>query len=216
MLHLGALRPIGPPAASSRAPEADGCLVCDPVTVLVIDGDDAPGASSSTIHAALPPHSSLVMEGDQGPDAGERRKKDARLRTDKPRTKKLTYYVCTRRGCGWSGSLLAQHKKSKLSCVSYPCRINYEKATGIKATVAAFLARCTDRQRDLGLAPDGARPVPMAAPDGSIDLNVLYLTVPKGCVEGDVFRVATNNNKFANVTVPDGRVVGDVISISSQ
>ena len=56
----------------------------------------------------------------------------------------------------------------------------------------------------------------MAAPDGSIDLNVLYLTVPKGCVEGDVFRVATNNNKFANVTVPDGRVVGDVISISSQ
>jgi len=227
VVHLAPrLRAVdGPPAAASSSgrPTDDGCLVGESVVQLVVD--DAPAVTGNTLWDAFAapaaPDALVAHDDDDDADmdephaAGGRKKKDTRLRHEKPRTTRLNYYVCTRTGCGWSGKMPRMHMRSRPKCPSFPCTMHYEKGSGVTAAVAAFLSQCTARQRELGLAPDGARPVPMAGADGAIDPNVLYLTVPRGLTAGDVFRVASRHNSYATVTVPEGRVEGDVISISS-
>ena len=135
-----------------------------------------------------------------------------------PRSTNLTYYACTRLGCGWSGSKPSLHATSRPKCMSaYPCTVNYQMGTSAKAAVHAFVTRCTARQRELGLPPDFAKPVPMVGRSGVVDHSTLYLTVPEGKAPGDIFEVSLGGNGLVrNVTVPPGRAAGDMISISAS
>ena len=88
-------------------------------------------------------------------------------KTARVRTTNLNYYCCTK--CGWMGNALAAHRKTRSSCRSFPCTLLYTKGTSAKETGLAFLARCTPKQRELGLPPDYAQPVRCVGPDGSVD-----------------------------------------------
>ena len=88
--------------------------------------------------------------------------------------------------------------------------------TSAKAAVHAFVTRCTARQRELGLPPDFAKPVPMAGRSGLVDHSVLYLTVPEGYAPGETFAVNLGNGMERDLTVPPGRAPGDLISISAS
>ena len=128
----------------------------------------------------------------------------------------LNYYVCTLSGCGWRGNSLARHRSSKPSCPGYPSKLTYEKGASVGVLADDFLARCTARQRELGLPPDGAKPIPLAGPDGQVNPSVLYLTVPVGLSAGDTFVVPTGHGFQAKVVVPEGKVEGDVLSIAAH
>ena len=125
----------------------------------------------------------------------------------------LNYYICTLTGCNWRGVMPKNHKASRPTCPSYPCVMLYAKGTKAGDAADAFLKRCTPRQRELGLAPDGSKPVPQTGPNGRVDPDILYLTVPIGLTGGDTFTVPTGRGARAMVTVPDGKMEGDVLSI---
>lgn len=130
-------------------------------------------------------------------------------------TKNLTYYVCTK--CEWSGSSCNIHQNARPQCNSFPCIVNYDRnQTTAKEAVAAFLARCTPRQRELGLPPDYATPVRLPGPDGRIDPTRLFLSVPMDRKAGDVFEVPTGRGLRTKVTVPEGLGPGDILSIHTS
>lgn len=137
-----------------------------------------------------------------------------------PRDKyKHSYYVCTFNGCGWRGNSRITHRKNKPDCQGYPSKLEYvrKKVSGdsLKSVAAAFLARCTPRQREIGLPPDGAKPIPLPNTAGRIDPSVLYLTIPVGLAEGDEFVVPMSRGLEATITVPPGKSEGDVLCISA-
>jgi hypothetical protein len=145
-----------------------------------------------------------------------KKQKDSREmpRVRNVRTSRLNYYACTRNGCGWSGNRPSVHAQVRPRCRSYPCSLHYEKGGGgARRAVASFLSSCTPRQRELGLPPDFARPVPMLSSDGTIDHSMLYLTVPQGLTSGDAFHVPLGQNMRARVVVPPDHVAGDVVSV---
>ena len=202
----GELRAVAP----SEAGGGSVCLTGEPVARLV--------AAAST---AAPRLSTALLdtretEGFSASRSTEPSPKKARRRA--PRSTRLTYYACTRLGCGWSGSDPGRHARSRPKCpTAYPCTVNYQMGTSAKAAVHAFVTRCTARQRELGLPPDFAKPVPMVGRSGVVDHSTLYLTVPEGKAPGDIFEVSLGGNGLVrNVTVPPGRAAGDMISISAS
>lgn len=133
-------------------------------------------------------------------------------RPNKKRTANLTYYCCTK--CGFSGSSCNMHRQKRPDCNSFPCTFRYNKEeTSSKDASAAFLARCTPKQREMGLPPDYEQPVRLPGKDGRIDPSRVFLSVPMDRQAGDTFEVPTGRGLRTMVTVPEGRGPGDVLSI---
>lgn len=139
-----------------------------------------------------------------------------RLKRRKASQYKLTYYACTFAGCGWRGSAVKHHRIQRPACPSYPSLFNYERGESVRDATAAFLSRCTAQQRELGLPPDGAKPIPLPGPDGLVDPDVLYLTVPCGLSGGDSFTVSMGRGSEACIAVPPDKCAGDVLAISAH
>lgn len=130
----------------------------------------------------------------------------------RPRSQRLTYYVCTRTDCGWTGSRPKDHWKAKRNCPGYPSTVNFDQGQQTaKEAAKEFLERCTPRQRALGFPPDYCKPVPLPSENGVVDLNKLYLTVPIGLKAGDSFEVPMARGYRAALVVPEGRSEGDVM-----
>jgi hypothetical protein len=135
-----------------------------------------------------------------------------RRRPKQKRTANLTYYCCTK--CGFSGSSCNMHRQKRPDCNSFPCTFRYNKEeTSSKDASAAFLARCTPKQREMGLPPDYEQPVRLPGKDGRIDPSRVFLSVPMDRQAGDTFEVPTGRGLRTMVTVPEGRGPGDVLSI---
>jgi hypothetical protein len=229
MLYVGALARAEPPTAADAARatgiEVHRRLVVLPApdaisnALLPFATTTAPAAATGTGGSVQP---MLLLHdvassagGGAGPSSapGPTITKPTKLR--KPRSHKMNYYICTKIDCGWSGCRPKDHVKVKPMCTGYPSTVYYDKRSGSGAREAAaeFLARCTPRQRELGLPPDYAKPVPQKHPDGTVDESKLYLTVPIGLVPGDCFTVPTGRGLRATVIVPEGLQEGDVLAI---
>ena len=128
----------------------------------------------------------------------------------------LNYYACTLIGCGFKGPSVRDHRRTRPQCTSHPCTLTYEKGTSATAAVDAFLSRCTQKQRELGLPPDYEKPVALPGEDGLVDPDILYLTVPIGLRAGDCFTVPTGYGLKSKVVVPDDKSEGDVIKIDAR
>ena len=198
------------------------CVTAEPVVALVpeIPRADA-GPSTALVTTGKRLHSALISEqpittlAAPAPPQHDYGYAAANKRT---RTSKLTYFVCTKEGCGWSGSKYETHAKRHPECTAVPCTMNYEREEGATKAKNEFLAKCTQRQRQLGLAPDGEKPTHMMERDGSVDTSVFYLTVPQGLQAGARFDVpkpggGDRTKRTYDCAVPAGKVPGDLITL---
>ena len=126
-----------------------------------------------------------------------------------------SFYTCTVDGCGWSGKTPSVHAVRRPKCWGMPCTVLVAQGGNGPESAAAFRARCTPKQREQGLPPDGEKPVVKRGADGEVDLTKLYLTVPLGLSEGNTFEVPTGRGSISTLTVPAGIAAGDVIMIPS-
>ena len=225
ILYVGTLRAAPSSSSSADAPVCQ--ITAERVTRLVPDLPESGNLSGNppSLSTALVLASQAEDEREEvdnclplasaGTEATAHKRKADDGSDVKSRKRIKVYYVCTRAGCNWTGSRTKLHARSRPSCTSFPCSVVYEPgpADSAKVAVAEYLARCTPYQRELGLAPDYEKPVPMVGPRGIVEPDTLYLTVPAGLGEGDSFRVPTGHGCRTTVTVPTGRVAGDLISL---
>lgn len=244
--YIGTLRAAG--GGGSAHPVAPGRIVPQLIACSQLERPRSRPAAST---AAEPLSSALLAPADS---AGAARKRRV------PQKKAYNYYVCTLAGCGWRGASIRVHNQARPNCPGYPCHLTYLPGQKPAQEADKFVARCTPRQRELGLPPDYAKPVPLPDASGHVDLGVralalsrspsrspsrsslggsayrrrrnehaarsprppraphpwiqvLYLTVPVGLVEGDRFEIPTGSGFLATVTVPEGKSEGDLLSI---
>ena len=188
-----------------------------------------PGGASAAAGAAEDPD----LSGVSGPYGGlslalalEGAPRKKRVRKHQPHWKRTEhlYFVCTYEGCGWSGTKRFRHRHVRPSCPCvYPCpialvigeQVDYQKLA------RDYVARCTPRQRELGLPPDGEKPVPrVIGADGNVCHTPLFLTIPVGIglSEGKQFTVpmGPGRGRPTVITVPAGCGEGDVLSIEAD
>ena len=120
-----------------------------------------------------------------------------------------THYVCTGKGCGWSGSARTRHAERKPNCPFVPCPMRFRVGEPAAPLVKEYLAQCTEAQARLTpaqppragtRAPHSHAPLASPAqrehglpPDGERALRLnetqLVVTVPEGKKPGDSFDV---------------------------
>ena len=77
-----------------------------------------------------------------------------------------THYVCTGKGCGWSGSARTRHAERRPNCPFVPCPLRFR--AGEKPLVNEYLAQCTEAQArlappcPLGREQESPPPLPRA------------------------------------------------------
>ncbi len=169
-------------------------------------GDTTGEMSAAAAPAAAP---SAPLAGDPSASPPKRKKRKSQQHWNRKQHLRA-YYVCTRTGCGWSGSAISRHATARPECPYTPCAMTWRAGEDLRARVADFLRRCTPAQREAGLPPDGERAVPCAGGDGA-----LYCTVPDGLVTGDTFLVDRGGHARHRlcVTVTDEMRPGAVIAI---
>jgi len=119
-----------------------------------------------------------------------------------------THYVCTGKGCGWSGSARTRHAERKPNCPFVPCPLRFRAGGKAARLVKEYLAQCTEAQREHGLPPDGERAL-------RLNETQLVVTVPEGCTPGDSFDVRMEFGKTVTVVVPDELQPGQVLAVTA-
>ena len=118
-----------------------------------------------------------------------------------------THYVCTGKGCGWSGSARTRHAERKPNCPFVPCPMSFRAGEKAAPLVKEYLAKCTEAQARLAplaprLRPEAPHAHAFASPaqrehglppdrERALRLNEtqLVVTIPEGCKPGDSFDV---------------------------
>ena len=82
-----------------------------------------------------------------GPSAVELRPQQSAPPTKRQPQIWKTHYVCTGKGCGWSGSARTRHAERRPNCPFVPCPLRFR--AGEKPLVKEYLAQCTEAQARL-------------------------------------------------------------------
>ncbi|KAL1511379.1 hypothetical protein AB1Y20_006180 [Prymnesium parvum] len=146
----------------------------------------------------------------------ESKPQPASLLKRKSSRKHRVYYVCTMRGCGWSGTGRKRHAQSRRACAAVPCSFVLDEGEPLKQQVHAFLSRCTPAQMELGLPPDGELAVPKRRADGTLDDKVLYVAVPQGAEAGSHVRIRVGVHAWELMQVPAHLRPGDVMELTRK